>query len=61
MTIYKTSYKAYKRLTHNDRGTTLNSLGELADFLGLSTGQVRKAFYRTVTTFGMYKVITYRD
>ena len=55
------SYKIYKRLTHNDHGTTVNSLGELASFLGLSTRQVREAFYRTVTTFGAYKVITYRD
>jgi hypothetical protein len=39
----------------------VNGLDELAGFLGLSTDQVRKAFYRNVTTFGAYKVITYRD
>lgn len=61
MTTYKTSFKIYKRLTHNDRGAMVHSLGELARFLGLESSQVRKAFYRNVTTFGAYKVITYRD
>jgi len=55
------TYKVYKRLTHGDRGTTLHSLRELADFTGLTVEQVRRAFYRTVTTLGAYKVITYRD
>lgn len=61
MTTYKTAFKIYKRLTHNDRGTMVNSLSELASFLGLEASQVRKAFYRNVTTFGAYEVITYRD
>lgn len=61
MTIYKTSFKIYKRLAHNDHGTMVHSLSELASFLGLENSQVRKAFYRNVTTFGAYKVITYRD
>lgn len=61
MTTYKTSFKIYKRLTHKDRGTMVNGLSELVDFLGLESSRVRKALYRNVTTFGAYKVITYRD
>lgn len=61
MATCKTSFKIYKRLTHNDRGIMAYSLSELALFLGLESSQVRKAFYNKVTTFDAYKVITYRD
>lgn len=56
-----TAFKIYKKQTNNDRGTMVDGLGELASFLGLETSQVREAFYHKVTTFGAYKVITYRD